>query len=564
MLPPPRPIRPLSDQLINQIAAGEVVERPASIVKELLENSLDAGASAIRIDLRGGGIDYIAVEDDGQGIPKDQLGLALARHCTSKISQREDLDGILSLGFRGEALASISAVAEVTLTSRVADATHAWTLHSQPSRAPTTSPASRAIGTTITVRDLFATIPARRHFLRRATTELLTIQQLIRGIAFCVPGVGFTVNHEQRQWHAPAAKDERSDALRWRAIFGAEFAREARFVEISATDLRLYGWLGPPALARGQSDLQFLAVNGRLIRDRQLAHGIRAAFGDLLATGRYAAFALHLEVAPNEVDVNVHPSKTEVRFRRLRDVHDLLYAATRQVLTQGSQPAPAAPVVYPTAPPSLSVLRIAEASRVADNLSVPRDQSVAPGVARTDPLPTPSGGELIGGQFLAVMEAGITTIYDFLTLIRELIDPARAPVASRVLTFPCRVPAPPGPGFGLDLAAYADYGFEFAAIGPTAWALRAVPAVLPELDGEALVRRLLCDPGFANAPLAAAARASASALRIPLEMPSRAAWIASWRERASCAGVALNGYQRILDAVALTKIFASPPPRADQ
>ncbi len=559
MLPPPRPIRPLSDQLINQIAAGEVVERPASIVKELLENSLDAGASAIRIDLRGGGIDYIAVEDDGHGIAQDQLVLALARHCTSKISQREDLDGILSLGFRGEALASISAVAEVTLTSRVADATHAWTLHSQPSRAPTTSPASRAIGTTITVRDLFATIPARRHFLRRATTELLTIQQLIRGIAFCVPGVGFTVNYEQRQWHAPAAKDERSNALRWRAIFGAEFAREARFVEISTTDLRLYGWLGPPALARGQSDLQFLAVNGRLIRDRQLAHGIRAAFGDSLATGRYAAFALHLEVAPHEVDVNVHPSKTEVRFRRLRDVHDLLYAATRQVLTQGPQPAPVEPVVYPTAPASLSVLRVAEDSRLAGDLYVPRDRGVAAGGPSPNPLPT--GGELIGGQFLAVMEAGSTTIYDFLTLIRELINPARAPVASRVLTFPNRVPAPPGPGFGLDLAAYADYGFEFAAIGPTAWALRAVPAVLPELDGEALVRQLLCDPGFADAPLAAAARASASALRIPLEMPSRAAWIASWRERASSAGFELNRYQRTLDAVALTKIFASPPAR---
>ncbi len=552
MQSPFRSIRPLPDHLINQIAAGEVVERPASIVKELIENSLDAGASAIRLNLRGGGIESIVIEDDGQGIAADQLGLALQRHCTSKISQASDLEGIVSLGFRGEALASISAVAEITLTSRVATAEHAWTLNSQPGRAPTTMPASRTVGTTITVRDLFATVPARRQFLRRATTEFLAIQQLVRGLAFCVPGVGITVNYaERRQWYAPAAKDERSNAQRWRAVFGAEFAREARFVEITTSDLRLYGWVGIPALARGQSDLQFLAVNGRLIRDRQLAHGIRVAFGDELPTGRYAAFALHLEMKPQEVDVNVHPNKTEVRFRRLREVHDLLYSATRQALREVGPAVPSGPVVY-------AHEVHARGMRVAEQAAAQLTHSGAdvPAIAQSPD----TADELIGEQFLAVVQLGGTIeIYDLVGLIRDLLDPARAPVTTRPLVFPCRVPAPPGVGFGLTLAAYTEFGFEFAAISPTAWVLRGVPARLPELVAEVLVQRLLRLPDFTEAPHTAAAQACARALRIPREMSARAEWLASWTAPAWCTGFSLARYRRRLDAAALAKIFSHPP-----
>ncbi len=553
MQPPARSIRPLPDHLINQIAAGEVVERPASIVKELIENSLDAGASAIRLDLRGGGIESIVVEDDGQGIAENQLGLALQRHCTSKISQASDLDGIVSLGFRGEALASISAVAEVTLTSRIAAAPHAWTVHAQPGCAPTTLPASRAIGTTITVRNLFATIPARRQFLRRATTELLAIQQLVRGIAFCVPGVGITVNYdERRQWHAPAAQDERSNAQRWRAIFGAEFAREARFVDITTPDLRLYGWVGAPELARGHSDLQFLAVNGRLIRDRHLTHGIRVAFGDALPSGRYAAFALHLEIKPAEVDVNVHPSKTEVRFRRLREVHDLLHAATRQALREGMPTTPSLPVEYTPTTRTLG-MRVADQQ---DGHPAPRAIALP---ALTTVIPN-SYGELIGEQFLAVVQRdGTLEIYDLVSLVRDLLEPAHAQVRMRTLTFPCRVPAPPGAGFSLALAAYAAFGFEFTAISPTTWVLRAVPASLPELEGDVFVQHLLRMPDFADAPRAAAARASARALCVPPDLAARADWIARWADLVARTGFSLVRYRRTLDAAALAKLFGSPP-----
>jgi hypothetical protein len=277
------------------------------------------------------------------------------------------------------------------------------------------------------------------------------------------------------------------------------------------------------------------------------------AFGDELPTGRYAAFALHLEIKPDEVDVNVHPSKTEVRFRRLREVHDLLYAATRQALSQFAETLPAAAVVYASAPVSVDM------TRVAESVVAPRARSAAAESPATANQGT--GDPLIGGQFLPVIGAGGgVDIFDLVSLIRDLLGPSCAPLSTRTLTFPCRMPAPPGPGFGLTLAAYADFGFEFAAISPTAWALRTVPAVLPELMGEVLVQHLLNAPGFAATPLIAAAQASARALCIPPEMALRAIWIAAWRDRAERAGLVFAHYQCTLDAAALAKMFTRPPP----
>lgn len=540
MQPVPRHIHALPDHLINQIAAGEVVERPASIVKELLENSLDAGASTLRVEVRGGGADSLSVSDDGHGIPREELALALTRHCTSKIQRAEDLSAILSLGFRGEALASIAAVAEVVLTARELDASHAWAVHTQPGQAiPLPVPASRSRGTTVVVRNLFATVPARRQFLRRATTESLVIQQLLRGLAFCAPAVGFSLDFdERRQWQAVAARDERSAAQRWRAVFGAEFARDARFIERMAGDMRVYGWVGPPELARAQADLQFLAVNGRLVRDRQIVHGIRMAYADALPAGRYASFALHLELPPSEVDVNVHPGKTEVRFRHLREVHDLFFSATRQALTGviSAVHAAAPELVVRPAREVLSSLPASERSfrnqasadtgHSAEGALAPMAMQIQDRAEQAPPKPA-----LLGGRYLPVIEnGGALRIHDVVALLEAALELA-TPLPRQVLTFPVRVPTPPGPTSGLALAELSRFQIEFAAVGPTTWVLRALPGWLPAVDAAAFVRALLQDRDFPGNAHSALARALAGALEVPPLVDARAAWLDAWIPR---------------------------------
>lgn len=559
MQPVTRHIHALPDHLINQIAAGEVVERPASIVKELLENSLDAGASTLRVEVRGGGADSLSVSDDGHGIPREELALALTRHCTSKIRSAEDLGAILSLGFRGEALASIAAVAEVVLTSRGPDASHAWAVHTEPGQAiPLPVPASRSRGTTVVVRNLFATVPARRQFLRRATTESLVIQQLLRGLAFCAPAVGFSLDFdERRQWQAVAARDERSAAQRWRVVFGAEFARDARFIERMAGDMRVYGWVGPPELARAQADLQFLAVNGRLVRDRQLVHGIRMAYADALPAGRYASFALHLELPPSAVDVNVHPGKTEVRFRHLREVHDLFFSATRQALggeasvIHAAAPGPAAGPA-PGALPSLPVSERASSNQASTNnesfagrslASVP--MQVQDRMEQARPKPT-----LLGGRYLPVIENdGALRIHDVVALLEAALELA-TPLPRQVLTFPVRVPTPPGPTSGLALAELSRFEIEFAAVGPTTWVLRALPGWLPAVDAEAFVHALLQDRGFPGDAHSALARALAGALEVPPLVDARAAWIDTWTKQLSGLDPAAFSCRPAMEAVA--------------
>jgi len=540
MQPVPRHIHALPDHLINQIAAGEVVERPASIVKELLENSLDAGASTLRVEVRGGGADSLSVSDDGHGIPREELALALTRHCTSKIQRAEDLSAILSLGFRGEALASIAAVAEVVLTARELDASHAWAVHTQPGQAiPLPVPASRSRGTTVVVRNLFATVPARRQFLRRATTESLVIQQLLRGLAFCAPAVGFSLDFdERRQWQAVAARDERSAAQRWRAVFGAEFARDARFIERMAGDMRVYGWVGPPELARAQADLQFLAVNGRLVRDRQIVHGIRMAYADALPAGRYASFALHLELPPSEVDVNVHPGKTEVRFRHLREVHDLFFSATRQALTgvisvvHSAAPElavrPAREVLssLPASERSFRNQASADTGHSAEGALAPMAMQIQDRAEQAPPKPA-----LLGGRYLPVIEnGGALRIHDVVALLEAALELA-TPLPRQVLTFPVRVPTPPGPTSGLALAELSRFQIEFAAVGPTTWVLRALPGWLPAVDAAAFVRALLQDRDFPGNAHSALARALAGALEVPPLVDARAAWLDAWIPR---------------------------------
>ena len=316
-------IRPLSPELVNQIAAGEVIERPASVVKELTENSLDAGAHRIEIEVEQGGMRLIRVRDDGAGIAADELWLALAPHATSKIATFDDLTRVASMGFRGEALASIASVSRMSITSRRADAMQGAHIEGGATR-----PAAHPVGTTIEVRDLFHAVPARRKFLRAERTEFGHIDELVRSLALARPGVEFRLIHNGKPVRVlkPAA-DEAARLRRAGELLGETFAQNCLRVEHAAAGLSLAGWIGLPTASRAQADQQYFHVNGRLVRDKSVAHAVRQAYEDVLYHGRYPAFVLFLAIDPAGVDVNVHPAKREVRFRDARLVHDFLYHA---------------------------------------------------------------------------------------------------------------------------------------------------------------------------------------------------------------------------------------------
>jgi DNA mismatch repair protein MutL len=322
----PRPIQALPDHLISQIAAGEVVERPSAVVKELLENALDAGATQITIRLDEGGVKRIAITDNGRGIAKEQLPLALARHATSKIASLSDLESVLTLGFRGEALASIASVAQLTLTSRTADSAHAWAISNGQ-----ISPASGAPGSTIEVLDLYYNTPARRKFLKSEQTEFSHCSDVVRRIALSRPDVAFSLSHNGK---AAEHWNSAEFAKRSAQIMGANFAEARLALDHLTGPLRLHGFIGLPTAAKGRADAQFFYVNGRFVRDKLLTHAVRAAYEDVLHGDRYPAYVLALEIDPTLVDVNVHPSKIEVRFRDSRAVHQLVFHAVHDALAR--------------------------------------------------------------------------------------------------------------------------------------------------------------------------------------------------------------------------------------
>ncbi|MGW8227406.1 MAG: DNA mismatch repair endonuclease MutL [Gammaproteobacteria bacterium] len=333
-VPVHQPIRRLPPYLANQIAAGEVVERPASIVKELVENSLDAGARRITVILKQGGLQYISVQDDGLGIPVDELPLALAPHATSKISRVEDLSAITSMGFRGEALASIGSVARLQITSRHHDAERGWTVYG-PAARDNPVPAAHPPGTTLTVQELFFNTPARRRFLRSERTEYRHCEDVIRRMALSRFDVGFVLQHNQRPvFNLPAALDEAAKQQRVMRLCGPAFMQQAVALEFQHSGMQLQGWIGLPKAARPQSDLQYIFVNGRIIRDRVISHALRQAYADRLYPGRHPAYVLYLTLNPAEIDVNVHPTKHEVRFHQSRLVHDFLVRCVDEALSQ--------------------------------------------------------------------------------------------------------------------------------------------------------------------------------------------------------------------------------------
>lgn len=321
------PIQILPPQLANQIAAGEVVERPASVVKELVENSLDAGATQIQIDIEDGGAGLIRVRDNGIGIAKTELPLALARHATSKITCIEDLEAILSLGFRGEALASISSVSRLTLTSRPQEQKEAWQVYAQGREMETTiQPASHPVGTTVEVANLFFNTPARRKFLRTAKTEFAHIEEVIRRIALAKFNITFTLTHNGKiikQYKSAVNNQQKMKRLA--AICGENFVHHALEINWKHNKLHLFGWVGLPTYSRNQNDLNYCYVNGRMIRDKVINHAIRQAYAERLSANQYPAFVLFIDLDPNEVDVNVHPTKHEVRFHQSRLVHDFIF-----------------------------------------------------------------------------------------------------------------------------------------------------------------------------------------------------------------------------------------------
>ncbi|WP_112478957.1 DNA mismatch repair endonuclease MutL [Vibrio variabilis] len=329
-------IKILPARLANQIAAGEVVERPASVVKELVENSLDSGATRIDIDIEKGGAKLIRVRDNGKGIPKDELQLALSRHATSKIHTLDDLEAIMSLGFRGEALASISSVARLTLTSRPATQEQAWSAYAEGrDMAVKLTPAAHPIGTTLEVLDLFFNTPARRKFLRTEKTEFNHIDELLKRIALSRFDVSINLKHNSklvRQYRA--AKTEPQLEKRIAAVCGAGFVRHMLKIELEHNDLKLHGWITTPEGARAQSDLQYCYVNGRMMKDKLINHAIRQSYENSLAPDQYAAYILFIDIDPHQVDVNVHPAKHEVRFHQARLVHDFIYQALSDALVQ--------------------------------------------------------------------------------------------------------------------------------------------------------------------------------------------------------------------------------------
>ncbi|KFB91584.1 MutL family DNA mismatch-repair protein, partial [Citrobacter freundii ATCC 8090 = MTCC 1658 = NBRC 12681] len=331
------PIQVLPPQLANQIAAGEVVERPASVVKELVENSIDAGATRIDIDIERGGAKLIRIRDNGCGIKKDELALALARHATSKIASLDDLEAIVSLGFRGEALASISSVSRLTLTSRTQEQPEAWQAYAEGRDMDVTvKPAAHPVGTTLEVLDLFYNTPARRKFMRTEKTEFNHIDEIIRRIALARFDVTINLSHNGkvvRQYRAVAADGQKERRLG--AICGTPFLEHALAIEWQHGDLTLRGWVADPNhTTAALAEIQYCYVNGRMMRDRLINHAIRQACEDKLGADQQPAFVLYLEIDPHQVDVNVHPAKHEVRFHQSRLVHDFIYQGVLSVLQQ--------------------------------------------------------------------------------------------------------------------------------------------------------------------------------------------------------------------------------------
>ncbi len=501
-------IRVLPDTLVSQIAAGEVVERPASVLKELLENSLDAGATEISVSLAQGGVQEIRVTDNGEGIEKDDLPMAFERHATSKIATLADLERVRTLGFRGEALASIASVARITLTSRTADARHAYSVACEGGARRETQPAAHARGTTVSVADVYFNIPARRKFLRTEATEFAHCEDVFKRIALSRPDTALSLKHNARVVHHLAASDA---SVRVRSLVGREFAAHARAIDERTENLQFGGYAGSPGFDRSSRDAQFIFVNGRFVRDKVLGHALREAYQDLLHGDRHPAYVLFLHIDPAAVDVNVHPAKTEVRFRDSRAVHQFVYHALAKALAATAAQAGAAsvvPQVYSAAPAGSMQGALGIAQPVAAYTAMMAGGSgawpaAAPQIEGGGELAPPLGyalAQLHGVYILAQNGAGLVLVDMHAAHERILYEKLKSALDSRaVATQKLLIPVT-FHADRLDVATVEEHGatlhqlgFDIAAISPFALAVRAVPSMLSGGDIQALARALLRD-----------------------------------------------------------------------
>ena len=543
LVQPGRPIQQLPDQLISQIAAGEVIERPAAVVKELLENALDAGATQITVRLEQGGCKRICVTDDGRGIAHMQMSLALARHATSKIASLSDLENVMTLGFRGEALASIASVSQLTLTSRTANDAHAWEIVASPTTTP--APASAAAGTTVDVQDLYYNTPARRKFLKTEQTEFGHCVEVVRRLALARPDVAFSLVHNGKTVdHWSAAELARRSAQ----VMGDDFANARLPLHQAAGTLTLSGYVGLPTAARTRADAQYFYVNGRFVRDKLLTHAVRAAYQDVLHGERFPTYLLSLDLDPALVDVNVHPSKIEVRFRDSRAIHQFVFHAIRNVL---AQTAPSAQGTAPTPQPGTTAQGLpwireqaglplrAQAFGVAQdmaNYGALFSAGLPPaGFAGDGPMPAPRptvGGaasglawpaasssagtsadaageefplgfalaQLHGVYVLAQNARGLVLVDMHAAHERILYEQFKQSLdADAVQVQPLLIPvtfhADPVEIGSVEenQAVLATLGFDICVMSPTTLAVRAIPALLQNADAQALARDLLRD-----------------------------------------------------------------------
>lgn len=516
-------IRQLPPELVNQIAAGEVVERPASVVKELMENSLDAGASRIDVLLAEGGVRLIQVQDDGLGIPKTELPLAVASHATSKIQQLDDLEAIHTLGFRGEALASIASVSRFEISSRHADDAHGWMMTDCCAEQPKFEPSNLQQGTRISVHDLFYNVPARRKFLRTEKTEFTHAEQVFRRMALSHPAVSFSLNHNGRNlYELPAMAAGESQLARISRVIGEEFSGNAIEINQEGAGLGLFGWVAQPTYSRSQADQQYFYINGRMIRDKLVAHAVRQAYADVLFHGRHPVFVLYLMVDPARVDVNAHPTKHEVRFRDGRTVHDFIFKTLHESLSgtrAGEQasvnPSPLFPASRQSAyapPHSQSTLRIREAAQSYQNLYGKPEPRVVSGDGAANAEETAVSGEeeipplgyalaqLLGIYILSQTADGLIIVdmhaaheritYERLkrqqleekVRVQPLLVPERIAVSERdVALVEEQQPLLASLGLGLDVS------------GPESLLLREVPALLQSENMTQLVQDVLDD-----------------------------------------------------------------------
>ncbi|MBU0688519.1 MAG: DNA mismatch repair endonuclease MutL [Gammaproteobacteria bacterium] len=517
-------IQLLPDLLINQIAAGEVIERPASALKELLENSLDAGATEISVQLESGGIKLLRVRDNGCGITQKQLPLALMRHATSKIASLDDLQRVASMGFRGEALASMAAVAQVTLTSRTADAAHAWQVEAIDGALSDAAPSAHAQGTSFEMRELYFNTPARRKFLKSENTEFAWCEETFKRIALSRPDVAFSLQHNGKSKWQLASQDL---PQRINAILGSEFGQYAVKVEREIGPLHLYGIAALPAYSRSTRDEQYFFVNGRFVRDKVLMHAVRQAYQDILHHQRHPAFVLFLDMPPEQVDVNVHPAKSEVRFRESQGIHQFVFHALQDALsatmadkgeTATASPRQETPSFAPIqqqpmrfgAAEQQATYRVWESQsqalgpRTEDQVSNSRESHSATQSSITNPQSSPEHplgyalGQLSGIYILAQNQQGLIVVDMHAAHERIVYERLKTAFdAQQMPTQPLLIPVT----FGADPLAIATVeeeqdalnklGFDIAPISTHTLAVRAMPAMLKQSHAEAAAREVL-------------------------------------------------------------------------